>query len=127
VGALSVLSNVRVTPEQLAWLMDQFGAQWSDMGDGWTIEFGGGLVDYVGVADGSDDIASIPPQITEDAAKWLGGPPVFRLSILVAGGPQCQQVAERIIFEFARWWPAVVSDHTANPVQPVGHWWGQQQ
>ena len=40
VGAISVFSNVQVTPEQLAWLMDQFKAQRQTYGDGWTIELG---------------------------------------------------------------------------------------
>jgi hypothetical protein len=69
VGAISVFSNVQVTPEQLAWLMDQFKAQRQTYGDGWTIELGSGLTDAVGVADGSDDIAGMPPVITEPAAQ----------------------------------------------------------
>jgi hypothetical protein len=87
---------------------------------GWMIDFGGGWGDFIGVDDGSSDISSMPRQITEDAARWLGRPPVFRLALQVGSSKQRQKVADQIISEFARQWPCVLSDHTANPVVPLG-------
>jgi hypothetical protein len=122
-SARSVLSSVRLTPEQLAWLAQLFGAR--DDGYGWTIELGSGIMEAI--ADGTEDISSMPPQIVAHAAQWLGGLPQYRLSISVGDTPACRDLAWTIANEFAKRWPAVWSDHSTSPVVPLGNWWGQQQ
>jgi hypothetical protein len=119
-SATSVFSNVQLTPEQLAWLAEQFGGQRSPDDNEFNIELGSGIMDAVGLADGTEDIKSMPYQITQDAARWLGGPPTYRLSIMAGDSQQCRDLAWRIANEFARHWPAVLSDHTATPVIPLG-------
>ena len=122
--AASVLSNTQVTPEELAWLADQFGGQKSPWDDNeFNIELGSGIMDAVGLAEGTEGISSMPYQIIQDAARWLGGPPTYRLSITIGDSQQCRELAWRIANEFARHWPAVWSDHTAQPVVPLGQWW----
>ena len=118
--APSVFSNTTITPEQLAWLAEQFGGQRSTFDEnGFDIELGQGLMNAVGLVDGTKEIKSIPDQITQDGARWLGGPPTYRLAILIGDSQQCPDLG-CIANEFARWWPAVWSDHTANPVIPLG-------
>ena len=58
--AVSVFSNITVTPEQVAWLLNQFEALQEHSGEYWTTEVGPGDMDVVGVADGTDDLASMP-------------------------------------------------------------------
>jgi hypothetical protein len=110
-----------LTPEQLAWLGQLFGAH--DDGHGWTIELGPGVMEAVGIADGTEDIPDMPPQIVAHASQWLGGPPQYRMSIMVGDTPACSELAWRIALEFAKWWPAVWSDHSTSPVIPLGNWW----
>ena len=78
-AAASVFSNIKVTPEQIAWLLNQFEALEEHSGEDWTIEVGPGVMDVVGVADGGDDLASMPRQLIDRAAEWLGGPPSTNL------------------------------------------------
>jgi hypothetical protein len=66
---------------------------------------------------------SMPYQITQDAARWLGGPPTYRLALMIGDSSRRRDLAWRIANEFARWWPAVWRDHMAQPVGPLGHWW----
>jgi len=122
--AASVFSNIKVTPEQIAWLLNQFEALEEHSGEGWTIEVGPGVMDVVGVADGTNDLASIPRQLIDRAAEWLGGPPQFRLALTIGESPACRDLAWRIAEEFARSWPAVWSNHDGTePVAPLGTWW----
>ena len=123
---MSVFSNVQVTPEELAWLAEQFGGQRSPFDDNeFNIQLGSGIMDAVGLAEGTKDIMSMPYQITQDAARWLGGLPTYRLAIMIGDSQQCRDLAWRIANEFARWWPAVWSDHSTGPVVPLGNWWRQ--
>ena len=123
--AASVFSNTPVPPEQIAWLLNQFGALQGPSGEDWTIEVGPGVTDVVGVADGTSDIASMPRQILDGAAQWLGGPPKYRLALMIGDSPACRNLAWRIANEFARSWPAVWSNHSSEPVAPLGTWWSQ--
>jgi hypothetical protein len=123
-SAASVFSNTAIIPEELAWLADQFGGQKSPWDDNeFNIELGSGIMDAVGLAEGTKDITSMPYQVTQDAARWLGEPPTYRLSVMIGDSQQCRELAWRIANEFGRWWPAVWSDHTAQPVVPLGQWW----
>ena len=123
--AASVFSNIKVTPEQIAWLLNQFEALEEHSGEDWTIEVGPGVMDVVAVADGSDDLASMPRQLIDRAAEWLGGPPQYRLALTIGDSPGCRDLAWRIAEEFARSWPAVWSNHTDEPVAPLGTWWAR--
>jgi hypothetical protein len=76
---VSVFSNTQVPPVQIAWLLNQFGALQGPSGQDWTIDVGPGLTDVVAVADGTDDLASVPRQLLDGAAEWLGGPPQYDL------------------------------------------------
>ena len=58
--AASIFSNTKVTPEQVAWLLNQFEALQEHAGEDWTIEVGPDVTDVVSVADGTDDLASMP-------------------------------------------------------------------
>ena len=69
-----LFSNIKVAPEQIAWLLNQFGALQERSREDWTIELGPGVTDVVSVADGTSDLSSTPRQILDDAARWLGGP-----------------------------------------------------
>jgi hypothetical protein len=40
---------------------------------GWIIDVGPDATDVVGVADGTDGLASMPPELVDAAAQWLGG------------------------------------------------------
>ena len=75
---VNVLSNTQVPPEQIAWLLNQFEALQGPSSHDWTIDVGPDVTDVVGVADGTDDLASMPRQLLEEAAEWLGGPPQYR-------------------------------------------------
>jgi hypothetical protein len=123
--AASVFSNTPVPPEQIAWLLNQFGALQGHSGEDWTIEVGPGVTDVVGVADGTSVIASMPRQILDGAAQWHGGPPKYRLALMIGDSPACRNLAWRIANEFARSWPAVWSNHSSEPVAPLGTWWSQ--
>ena len=70
---VSVFSNTQVPPDQIAWLLNQFEALQGSSGHDWIIDVGPGVVDVVGVADGTDDLASMPRQLLDGAAEWLGG------------------------------------------------------
>ena len=123
--AVSVFSNITVTPEQVAWLLNQFEALQEHSGEYWTIEVGPGVMDVVSVADGTDDLAFMPRQILDGAAEWLGGPPQYRLALMIGDSPACRTLAWRIANEFARSWPAVWSNHSSEPVAPLGTWWSR--
>ena len=75
---VSVLSNTQVPPDQITWLLNQFEALQGSSGHDWIIDVGPGVVDVVAVADGTDDLASMPRQLLDGAAEWLGGPPQYR-------------------------------------------------
>jgi len=77
-------------------------------------------MDAVGLAEGTVEIKSLPYQITQDAARWLGGPPRYRLALMMGDSSACRDLAWRIANEFARWWPAVWSNHSTEPVTPLG-------
>jgi hypothetical protein len=123
--AASVFSNITVTPEEIAWLLNQFEALQEHSGEDWTIEVGPGITDVVSVADGTDDLASIPRQILEGAAEWLGEPPQYRLALVIGDSRSCRELAWRIANEFGRSWPAVWSIHSTEPVAPLGMWWSR--
>jgi hypothetical protein len=74
VAAISVLSDVQVTPEQLTWLMEQFKATKSPTATTSGRSSSAAAYGCRGVADGTDDIASMPPQILGPVPQWLGGP-----------------------------------------------------
>ena len=122
---VSVLSNTQVPPDQITWLLNQFEALQGSSGHDWIIDVGPGVVDVVGVADGTDDLASMPRQLLDGAAEWLGGPPQYRLALTIGESPACRDLAWRIAEEFARSWPAVWSNHTDEPVAPLGTWWAR--
>jgi hypothetical protein len=122
----SVYSNIKITPEQIAWLLNQFEALQEHSGEAWTIEVGPGVTDVVSVADGTSDLPSMPRQILDGAAEWLGGPPQYRLTLMIGDSPGCRNLAWRIAEEFGRSWPAVWSnDNSAEPVAPLGTWWSR--
>ena len=123
--AASVFSNIKVAPEQIAWLLNRFGALQERSGEDWTIEVGPGVTDVVSVADGTSDLSSIPRQIIDGAALWLGGPPQYRLALMIGNSPACRNLAWRIADEFARSWPAVWSNDSTEPVAPLGTWWSR--
>jgi len=123
--AASVFSNAQVPPEQIASLLNQFGAIQGPSGEDWTIEVGPGVMDVVGVADGTNDLSSMPREILDGAALWLGGPPQYRLGLMIGDSPACRRLAWRIADEFARSWPAVWSNHSTEPVAPLGTWWSR--
>ena len=105
--------------------LNQFEALQGSSGHDWIIDVGPGVVDVVGVADGTDDLASMPRQLLDGAAEWLGGPPQYRLALTIGESPACRDLAWRIAEEFARSWPAVWSNHTDEPVAPLGTWWAR--
>jgi hypothetical protein len=72
---VSVFSNTQVSPEEIAWLLNQFDALQGPSGQSWIIDVGPDATDVVGVADGTDGLASMPPELVDAAAEWLGGPP----------------------------------------------------
>ena len=86
---------------QIAWLLNQFEALQGPSGHDWTIDVGPGVTDVVGVADGTDDLASMPRQLLDGAAEWLGGPPQYRLALTIGDSPACRDLAWRIAEEFA--------------------------
>jgi hypothetical protein len=121
---VSVFSNTQVPPEQIAWLLNQFEALQGSSGHDWTIDVGPDITDVVGVADGTDDLASMPRQLLDEAAEWLGGPPQYRLAMRIGESPGCRDLAWRIANEFARGWPAVWRNHDGTePTAPLGTWW----
>jgi hypothetical protein len=122
---VSVFSNTPVPPDQITWLLNQFEALHGSSGHDWIIDVGPGVVDVVGVADGSDDLASMPRQLLDGAAEWLGSPPQYRLALTIGESPACRDLAWRIAEEFARSWPAVWSNHTDEPVAPLGTCWAR--
>ena len=76
------------------------------------------------MADGTDGLASMPSELVDAAAQWLGGPPEYRLALAIGDSPACRDLAWRIAEEFARWWPAVWSNHdSTEPAAPLGTWW----
>jgi hypothetical protein len=80
-------------------------------------------MDVVSVADGTGDLTSMPRRILDRAAEWLGDPPQYRLALTIGDSPACRELAWRIANEFARSWPAVWSNHSTEPVAPLGTWW----
>ena len=82
-----------------------------------------GVADVVHAADGTGALASIPRPILDDAAQWLGGPPQYPLALMIGDSPDCRKLAWRIANEFANSWPAVWSNHSTEPVAPLGTWW----
>ena len=104
--AASVFSNIKVMPEQIAWLLNQFEA----------------LEEH---SDGTSDLPSRPRQILDGAAEWLAGPPQYRLALMIGDSPACRNLAWRIANEFGRSWPAVWSNHSTEPVAPLGTWWSR--
>ena len=123
--AASVFSNTQIRLDQIAWLLNQFDALQGPSGEDWTIEVGPGVTDVVVVADGTSDLASMPRQILDGAALWLGGPPRYRLALVIGDSPACRKLVWRIADEFARSWPAVWSNHSTEPVAPLGTWWSR--
>ena len=123
-GTASVFSCTYVTPEQLAWLAQQFGG-WvrDDNPDGWTVVVGPGYYDIVGLENGTNDIPGMPPQIIQPVARWLGRQPQYRLSLIFGDTQGCNERAWDIALFFARWWPAIWSNHSTDPVVPLGSWW----
>src|SRR4051794_40255427 len=78
----------------------------------------------VSVTERTDDLASIPRQPADGAGEGLGGPPQYRLALTIGDSPACRDLAWRIAEEFARWWPAVWSNHdSTEPAAPLGTWW----
>ena len=73
--------------------MAHFDAQKNPDGSAWTIQVGPGLMEVVGVEDGSGDIAPMPSEITQAAAQWLGGPSQFRLALMIGDSLDCVRVA----------------------------------
>jgi hypothetical protein len=70
----SVFSNIKVTPKQIAWLLNQFGALEEHSGEQWTIEVGPGVMDVVSVADGTDDLAPCLAGFSMGRRSgWVGG------------------------------------------------------
>ena len=66
---VSVFSSTQVPPEQVAWLLNQFDALQGPSGRSWIIEVGPDVTDVVGVADGTEDLASMPPELVDAAAE----------------------------------------------------------
>jgi hypothetical protein len=62
---VSVFSNTQVSPEQVAWLLNQFDALQGPSGQSWIIDVGPDATDVVGVADGTDGLASMPPELSD--------------------------------------------------------------
>jgi hypothetical protein len=58
--AVSLFSNTQVPPQQIAWLLNQFEALQDPSGQSWVNDVGPGIMDVVGVADGTDDLALMP-------------------------------------------------------------------
>jgi hypothetical protein len=81
--AVSLFSNTQVPPQQIAWLLNQFEALQDPSGQSWVIDVGPGIMDVVGVADGTDDLALMPRDPIDAAAEWLGGPPQYRLALTI--------------------------------------------
>ena len=76
------------------------------------------------MADGTDGLASMPPELVDAAAQWLGGPPQYRLALTIGDSPACTDLAWRIAEEFAQSWPAVWITHdSTEPAAPLGTWW----
>jgi hypothetical protein len=123
---VSVFSNTQVPPEQVAWLLNQFDALQAASGQSWVIDVGPSITDVVVVADGTDDLASMPREFLDAAPEWLGGPPQYRLALTIGDSPACRDLAWRIAEEFARLWPAVWSNHdSTEPAAPLGTWWAR--
>ena len=121
---VSVFSNTQIAPDQIAWLLNQFDALQGPSGQSWIIEVGPDATDVVDVADGTDGLASMPPELVDAAAQWLGGSPQYRLALSIGDSPACRDLAWRIAEEFARSWPAVGSNHdSTEPAAPLGTWW----
>src|SRR5215207_8945914 len=119
--AVSVFSNTQVPPQQIAWLLNQFDSLQGPSGQSWIIDVGPDVTDVVAVADGTDDLASMPRELIDAAAEWLGDPPQYRLALTIGDSPACRDLAWRIANEFARWWPAVWSNHdSTEPAAPLG-------
>jgi hypothetical protein len=125
--AVSVFSNTQVPPQQIAWLLNQFDSLQGPSGQSWIIDVGPDVTDVVAVADGTEDLASMPRELIDAAAEWLGDPPQYRLALTIGDSPACRDLAWRIANEFARWWPrcmAVWSNHdSTEPAAPLGTWW----
>jgi hypothetical protein len=90
---VSVFSNTQVSPEQVAWLLNQFDALQGPSGPSWIADVGPDATDVVGVADGTDGLASMPPELVDAAAEWLGGPPQYRLALTIGDSPACRDLA----------------------------------
>jgi hypothetical protein len=87
---VSVFSSTQVPPEQVAWLLNQFDALQGPSGQSWIIDVGPDATDVVDVADGTDGLASMPPELVDAAAQWLGGPPQYRLALTIGDSPACR-------------------------------------
>jgi hypothetical protein len=44
---------------------------------------------------------------------------------MIGDSSACRDLAWRTANEFARWWPAVWSNHSIEPVAPLGTWWSR--
>jgi hypothetical protein len=98
---VSVFSNTQVPPDQIAWLLNQFEALQGPSGQSWIIDVGPNVIDVVDVADGTDGLASMPRELVDAAAEWLGGPPQYRLALTIGDSPACRDLAWRIAEDFA--------------------------
>ena len=67
---VSVFSNTQVPADQIAWLLNQFEALQGPSGQSWIIDVGPNVIDVVGVADGTDGLASMPRELVDAAAEW---------------------------------------------------------
>jgi hypothetical protein len=118
------LLDTQVPAQQIAWFLNQFDSLQGPSGQSWIIDVGPDVTDVVAVADGTEDLASMPRELIDAAAEWLGDPPQYRLALTIGDSPACRDLASRIANEFARWWPAVWSNHdSTEPAAPLGMWW----
>jgi hypothetical protein len=63
------------------------------------------------------------PQIIKPVARWLGRQPQYRLSFIIGDTQGCNERAWDIALFFARWWLAIWSNHSTEPVVPLGSCW----
>jgi hypothetical protein len=102
--AAGVSSNARIIGEQLAWLAGLFGgkkATYSD--DMYDINIGSGIMEGVGLADGTDDVESVPPLILGPVAQLLGGWPPYRLSLSIHARARWSSSRAPVSFFAACW------------------------
>ena len=99
--AVSVFSNTPVPPVQIAWLLNQFGALQAPSGQSWIIDVGPGVMDVLAVADGTEGLASMPRELVDAAAEWLGGPPQYRLALTIGDSPAPWLDGRTLRYEYA--------------------------